>query len=76
MLLQIISDHLEDDVIRGSALTIYKRNGYGRPYRRSIGVQDSSHWFLCMNPLRSALLSETDFLEMDVTFESSLTCLS
>jgi len=52
-------------------LNLYKQDGFGRPYRRRIGVQDSYRWFLCMNPLQSSLLSETEFLEMDVTYENS-----
>ena len=44
--------------------------GIGRPYRRDIGVQEECRWFLCMNPFQSALLCETEFLEMDVTFAS------
>lgn len=52
-------------------LVSYKQEGFGRPYCRRIGIQDSCRWFLCMNPLQSSLLGETEFLEMDVTFENS-----
>ena len=52
-------------------MDLYAHVGIGRPYRRSIGVQDSCRWFLCMNPLQSAMLSEAEFVEMDVTFENS-----
>ena len=65
------SIHLEDGDIREPVLYLYKQEGFGRPYRRRIGIQESCRWFLCMNPLQSSLLSETEFLEMDVTFENS-----
>ena len=68
--LEMITVHLEDQVIKEPVLAIYKKTGIGRPYRRSIGVQDSNQWFICMNPLQSSLLSETEFLEMDVTYEN------
>ena len=46
---------------------IYRQQGVGQPYRRNIGVDDDTRWFLCMNPLQSSLLSES---ELDVTFEN------
>ena len=56
--------------IRESVLSVYRQQGIGRPYRRTIGVEDGCRWFLCMNPLQSVLLHEAEFLEMDVTFEN------
>ena len=56
--------------VQESISFVYHQQGVGRPYRRSIGIDDDSRWFLCMNPLQSSLLSESEFLEMDVTFEN------
>ena len=81
---ELITIHLDDGDIQEPVLQLYKQEGFGRPYRRRIGIQDLCRWFLCMNSLQSSLLSETEFLEMDVTFENSnefpyllnLTCFS
>lgn len=81
---ELMTIHLEDGDVQEPVLNLYKQEGFGRPYRWKIGVEDSYRWLLCMNPLQSSLLSETEFLEMDVTFENShefpyllnLTCFS
>lgn len=57
-------------VLEEEASALNQEERIGRPYRRDIGVQEECRWFLCMNPLQSALLSDTEFLEMDVTFDS------
>ena len=68
---EIITLRLADgEEIHEPVSTLYHQAGVGRPYRRDFGVQEECRWFLCMNPLQSALLSETEFLEMDVTFEN------
>lgn len=67
----MITLDLKDGVqIEEPVSTLYHQVGVGRPYRRDIGVQDECRWFLCMNPLQSALLSEAEFIAMDATFDS------
>ena len=56
--------------LEDNASALNQEEGIGRPYRRDIGVQDEYWWFLCMNPLQSALLSDSEFIETDVTFDS------
>ena len=64
----MITLHLQDCVeIHETVSALYHQTGVGRPFLR---CTKSAVGFMCMNPLQSALVSETEFLEMDVTFEN------
>ena len=44
----------------------------GHPYVRDYMLSSEFTWVLCMSPLMSKLLSESDFMEADVTYKASV----
>jgi len=44
----------------------------GHPYVRDYTLKSDQTWVLCMSPLMAKLLSESDFIEVDVTYKASV----
>lgn len=54
----------------GEHLTEYA--SIGHPYVRDYSLTSTLNWVLLMNPLMIDLLSQTDFIEVDVTYKASV----
>ena len=44
----------------------------GHPYVRDYMLKSDQTWVLCMSPLMAKLLSESEFIEVDVTYRASV----
>lgn len=44
----------------------------GHPYLRDFSITGSRTWVLCMNPLMSQVLHESEFIEVDITYRASV----
>ena len=45
---------------------------HGHPYPRGLSITGSRTWSLCMNPLMSQVLHESEFIEVDITYRASV----
>ena len=44
----------------------------GHPYLRKYGIESTHTYALCMSPLMSNVLFESEFIEVDITYRASI----